>query len=223
MCGRYTLSASPKLVAAVFAVPEIPDLPPRYNVAPSQSVAVVRAGGEGRLLSLFRWGLIPPWADDPRIGYRLINARAETVATKPSFRAAFKKRRCLIVADGFYEWMFAGTKTKKPYHFRMRDLAPFALAGLWEEWHSPEGEVIESCCVITTTANAVLAPVHDRMPVILPPESYARWLDPAYDRVEGLLPLLVPYPADAMESFPVSTTVNSPKYDGPECLEPVPA
>jgi putative SOS response-associated peptidase YedK len=221
MCGRYTLSTSPKLVAKVFMVPEVPDLPPRYNVAPSQPVAVVRAGADGRSLSMFRWGLIPPWADDPKVGYALFNARAESVATKPSFRAAFKRRRCLVVADGFYEWMLAGTKKKRPYHFRLKDRSLIGFAGLWEERHSPEGEVVESCCIITTAANELVAAVHERMPVILPPGSYTRWLDPANETADSLLPLLVPYPASEMESFPVSAAVNSVKTDGPECLAPV--
>jgi putative SOS response-associated peptidase YedK len=143
------------------------------------------------------------------------------VATKPSFRAAFKKRRCLVVADGFYEWMLAGTKKKQPYDFRLKDHSLIGFAGLWEEWHSPEGEVVESCCIITTAANELVATVHERMPVILPPDSYPRWLDPGNESADDLLPLLVPYPAAAMKSFPASAAVNSVKTDGPECLAPV--
>lgn len=218
MCGRFTQSASPQAVANLFRLPIIQDLADRYNVAPSQPVACVRDVG-GRELSMLRWGLIPSWAKDPRIASSLINARAETVAEKPAFRSAFRRRRCLIVADGFFEWAKYGPR-KQPYHFRLRSREPFAFAGLWEAWTDPDGEVIETCSVITTEANAVVAPAHDRMPVILPPEHFDRWLDPEYQRVEGLMPLLQPYPDEPMEAVAVSTKVNSPRNEGPELLEP---
>jgi putative SOS response-associated peptidase YedK len=219
MCGRFTLSTRPQAVATLFGLGAVPDLPPRYNLAPTQPLAVVRQGDAGRSFSLMRWGLVPSWADDLKIGNSLINARCETVAQKPAFRTAFRRRRCLLPADGFYEWGQVGPK-KQPYHFRMRDASPFAFAGLWEEWHSPEGEAVQTCCIITTAANAVVQPVHERMPVILAEGFFDRWLDPAYDRVDGLLPLLQPFPDAAMEGFAVSTRVNSPRFEGPECLEP---
>src|SRR5262245_35107324 len=175
MCGRFTLATSRAQLADLFRLAGGPELPLRYNIAPTQPVPVVRAAGDGRALALARWGLIPRWATDPAIGNRLINARSETVAEKPSFRDAFRKRRCLIPATGFYEW----AKTaggKQPYHFRLLDGRPFAFAGLWERWDRG-GEPVESCTILTTAANAVVRPVHERMPVILPAEAFAAWLD----------------------------------------------
>jgi putative SOS response-associated peptidase YedK len=220
MCGRFTLHDDPGQIVERFRLRVGSAFLPRYNVAPTQSVPAVRQGAGGRELVLLRWGLIPSWAKDPKIGYSLINARAETVADKPAFRSAFRRRRCLIPASGFLEWAKLG-KVKQPYHFRRKDHAPLALAGLWECWESPEGEVIESCTIITTAANELVAPMHDRMPVILDPADFDRWLDLAYQQVDGLTPLLVPYPAEVMEAVAVSPLVNSPKNDGPECLMPV--
>lgn len=220
MCGRYSLSASGEKLAEQFQLAEIPELAPRYNIAPTQEVAVVRQCAEGRQLALLRWGLIPSWAKDPSIGARMINARAETVAEKPAFRSAFVRRRCLVPADGFYEWKrTAGGK--QPFFFQMRDGRPLAFAGLWEQWKSPDGGQIESYTILTTDANELLRPVHDRMPVILPPDAYDLWLDPDVQKPDVLLALLHPYPEEAMTAYPVSMRVNSPANDDPQCIAPV--
>lgn len=167
-----------------------------------------------------RWGLIPSWADDPAIGNRLINARSETAAEKPSFRSAIKQRRCLVPVDGFYEWQATGKKTKQPHLIRLKDGQPFALAGLWERWTAPDGELVESFTILTTDANAMMQPIHDRMPVILSREDYDRWLD-AGTPLEEIKGLLRQFPADQMENFPVSTVVNNPRNEVPECVQPM--
>lgn len=222
MCGRFTLRTPAKDVAAFFELGDVPDLVLRYNIAPSQSVAAVRlnpAAGR-RELVLLHWGLIPFWADDPKIGYSTINARAETVSSKPSFRQAFKKRRCLIVADGFYEWQKTGGK-KQPFLIHRQDDRPFAFAGLWERWKRDDVE-IESCTIIVTEPNDLLKPIHDRMPVILAPGDFDLWLDPTVDSLPRLESLLKPYPAEAMEAYPVSTGVNNPASDTPQCARRLP-
>ncbi len=217
MCGRYTLTASGQELVDLFGLPEAPVLDPRYNVAPSQAVPVVRAGAAGRQLVLARWGLIPHWANDPAIGNRLINARSDTAAEKPSFRDAFRKRRCLIPATGFYEWQKQGGR-KQPFHFRLADGRPFAFAGLWEQWDKGE-QPVESCTVLTTAANDVVRPVHECMPVILRPGDFSAWLDPLGSPA-GLQALLRPYPAGEMEGRAVSRRVNDPRHEGPNCLVP---
>ena len=224
MCGRYTLRVSPAELAELFAVINSFDWSPRYNIAPTQSVAAVRAAHDssGRELALLKWGLIPSWATDPKIGSSLINARAETVAVKPAFRSAFRKRRCLIAVDGFYEWQaIAGQKSKQPYYIAVRDVPAFAFAGLTEHWSSPEGSTLDSCTIITTMANSLMQSIHHRMPVILDPADYDRWLDPARQDPQDLLPLLAPFPADQMQLVPVSTLVNSPRNESPECIVPI--
>ena len=205
-----------------FGVSGIPPLSPRYNISPSQPVAAVRAtpAGSGRELAFLRWGLIPSWSKDPAIGNRLINARAETAREKPSFRNAFRRRRCLIPTNGFYEWQ-RRERGKQPYFVRMRDDRLFAFAGLWDRWESPDKGVIESCTILTTAANAILAPIHDRMPVILPPAEYARWLDPGLPDTDSLGPLLVPFPAEDMLASPVSPRVNAPTVDDEKCMAPL--
>lgn len=220
MCGRFTLRTAPDKIAQTFLA-LVPEMRPRYNIAPSQPVAAVRldANRHQRELVSFRWGLIPSWADDPRIGYRTINARAETVATKPSFRRAFQKRRCLIVADGFYEWKKNG-RSKQPYFIHKRDDGPFAFAGLWESWRGG-GETIESCTLIVTAANRLMEPIHDRMPVILRPEDYDLWLDTDFENRAKLEEMLRPYLGDDLEAYPVSTLVNKPQNDMPHCVEPM--
>lgn len=221
MCGRYTLSAPVGALAEEFGLTgPLPELQPSYNVAPTQEVPAVVAGGDGgRKLEMLKWGLIPSWADDPGIGARMINARSETVAEKPSFRRAFKERRCLIPADGFYEWQRT-SDGKQPYYLRTKSGRPFAFAGLWESWDG-DGSEIRSCTILTTDANDLVGEVHHRMPVILPPEDYELWLDPDVRKPGELLPLLAPYPANDMETYQVSRRVNSPSNNDPDCVERV--
>jgi putative SOS response-associated peptidase YedK len=219
MCGRYTLKTPIDVLAEYFKVHEYPSsLTPSYNIAPTQEVAAVVEEDEKRKLEVFRWGLIPSWAKDPSIGNKMINARAETVSEKPSFRSAFKKRRCLIVTDGFYEWQKTDSG-KQPYHFKMKDGSAFAFAGLWETWDK-EGEEIRSCSIITTDANDLMNEIHHRMPVILHPENYGAWLDQGFDEKEALIDLLRPYPADAMEAYAVGRRVNKPANNEPSVVEP---
>jgi putative SOS response-associated peptidase YedK len=213
MCGRFTLRAPASVLAEQFALFGIPDFTPRFNVAPTEERAPAR-----QLVAL-RWGLVPGWAKDPAIGNRMINARGETVAEKPAYRAAFRRRRCLLLADGFYEWQRTG-RAKQPYFIRMRDDRPFAFAGLWESWEGPDHSQVESCTLLTTEPNNLVAPIHNRMPVILAPADYERWLDLSIQAPESLRPLLAPYPSEAMEAYPVTTHVNSPAHDDPKCIEP---
>ena len=204
-----------------FALAFEPELRPRYNIAPTQDVPVVRSSGGGRAWAQLRWGLIPSWAKDPSMGSRMINARSETVAEKPSFRAAFKRRRCLVVADGYYEWQKLG-KIKQPYYIHMRDDGPFALAGLWETWRGLPAEAsdpLETCTIITTAANDATRPIHDRMPVILAPADYDLWLDPDMEDPQQIESLLGPYESDDLVASAVSTHVNSPKNDDPDCVK----
>jgi putative SOS response-associated peptidase YedK len=221
MCGRFALKAPPRTIQEHFHLPETIDLPPRYNIAPSQNIAVVRKlpQNEFRQLDMLRWGLIPHWAKDMKIGYKMINARGETLAQKPSFRAAFKKRRCLVVADGFYEWKHSGS-SKQPYYVHFKDNSVFAFAGLWESWNNHDGNIIESCTIITTLPNELIRKIHDRMPVILLPEQYELWLQ-ASSPEQSLQELITPYPADEMEAYRISTEVNSPQNDSPSCIIPV--
>lgn len=220
MCGRFTLTLDPAEVQAAFdlSAPPPAEFAPRYNIAPSQAIAVI-ANGPSRKLEFFKWGLIPSWAKDPKIGNRMINARAETLNEKPSFRTALKKRRCLILADGFYEWKKEG-KTKTPIYLQLKDGEPFAFAGLWETWKSPEEEVIKSCTIITTGPNALVKKIHDRMPVILPAKAYDLWLSPDELSAEKVLPLLKPFAASQMKAVPVSPLVNNPAFDSRECIIP---
>ena len=220
MCGRFTLRTSPDVLKQDFAIDEVPSLTPRYNIAPTQRVAVVRLadGKKSREAVLLSWGLIPSWAEDRAIGNRLLNARADTVAEKPSFRSAFRARRCLILADGFYEWQTHERK-KQPFYFRSKGGEAFAIAGLWERW-SGAGETVESCTLITTEANELVRPTHDRMPTILSRDDYERWLDPAQPAAR-LQALLRPYRAEWMTAYPVSPRVNSPRQDDAACVEPV--
>ncbi len=218
MCGRFVRGGDSTDYKEAFGV-DFPVTPPSYNVAPTQSVLAVRLDRSEQPHGVsLRWGLVPSWADDSKIVNSLINARAETVATKPAYRAAFKKRRCLIVADGYYEWKASGKK-KQPYLFRLKGGEPFAFAGLWEFWER-DGEVIESCALITTDPNDLGREVHDRMPVLLGPEAREEWLDPAVD-AGALRELLVPFPAERMEAWPVSPAVNSPRNNGPELTRPL--
>jgi putative SOS response-associated peptidase YedK len=218
MCGRYLLTTPVDALRELFLFMERPNLQPRYNVAPTQDVPIVRLSREGdrRELILVRWGLVPYWADDIAIGNRLINARAETVQKTPAFREAYQRRRCLVPADGFFEWQKDG-KVKPPLLVRRKDRAPFAFAGLWERWKQPDGEVLRSCTIITCPPNELVAPVHNRMPVILDASDHGRWLDPE----AGGQALLKPCPAEWLEAIPVSPRVNSPQNDDPACIAPL--
>jgi putative SOS response-associated peptidase YedK len=221
MCGRYRLSRRKQMIEEYFETENEVDWEPRYNIAPSQPVGIIRQDPSKpeRHFSLARWGLIPSWATDAAIGFKTINARAETVAEKPAFRDAFVSRRCLFPADGFFEWRRSG-KEKQPFHFGMQDDSLFAFAGLWDRWRDPSGTVIESCSILTTTPNSLLAEVHDRMPVILRRDNYNLWLDPGFKDVKSLAEFLAPFDASLMRSFPVSTRINAVANDDPDCVVP---
>lgn len=223
MCGRYTLTSPSEDLALLFDISQLPLIPPRYNLAPTQEAAVVRvtAPGEPRRLDFLRWGLIPYWAKEASIGNRMINARSEGVAEKPSYRHSFKKKRCLVPTDGFYEWKKEG-KAKQPYLIRRHDRKPFAFAGLWSTWRDPEKEApVETFTILTTDANDFIRPLHDRMPVILMPEDFDLWLDPKVEDAALIQPLLRPAPNDILETYPVSKLVNSPTNELPHCIEPL--
>lgn len=218
MCGRYTLSARKLALAEKALHSTFPELAPRYNIAPSQDVPIIRESRDGTYeLVMAHWGLIPHWAKESKTGYSMINARAETVATKPAFRDAFRRRRCLIPADGFYEWRKEGTG-KQPFHIRLKAGGDFAFAGLWERWQGEDQE-IESCSIIVTEANDLMRPIHDRMPVILDPADYEVWLNPENRDTGVLAGLLRSYPAVEMEAVPVSRRVNSPRVDEASLLD----
>lgn len=221
MCGRFTLTIDPAEMQEAFPEFTFPaQVAPHFNIAPTQPVLVLPNNATNKA-DFFVWGLIPSWAKDQTIGSRLINARAETLSEKPSFRSAYKYHRCLIFADGFFEWQSRpGSNTKLPYLIHLKSGKPFTFAGLWEQWQSPDGSEVLSATIITTTPNAILAPIHNRMPVILPGNAFVQWLDPLPRSPAELNGLLVPYPAEEMEAFPISTLVNSPANDGPEVLVP---
>ena len=220
MCGRFTLTVDLDDLREAFSGYGFPGMyAPRYNIAPTQPVLAIPNDGRAAA-DLFVWGLVPSWAKDPSIGARLINARAETLAEKPAFRGGFKYKRCLILADGFYEWQ-AGPAGKLPHFIHLQGRRPFAFAGLWDEWSAPDGGTLRTCTIITTAPNPLMEPIHNRMPVILQPDAYAQWLDPAPVRPADLQPLLAPFPAGAMAAHPVSTLVNRPANDRPECVQPL--
>ncbi len=220
MCGRFSCSTPPEMIAKAFRTdePQI-DLGPRYNIAPSQDVLIV-VQKEVRQIVTCRWGFVPSWSTEITAGNRMINARAETIAEKTSFRTAFRRQRCLIIADGFYEWKRTGRK-KEPFYIRLKSGEPFGFAGLYTLWKSPVGEKICTCTIITTRANAIVAAVHERMPVIIPKEAEPSWLEPDNYNETSLLNLLKPYPAEDIELYPVSPLVNRPVYDMPEAIHPV--
>ncbi len=222
MCGRFSLTADVNAVQESFPWVSIPpEILPRYNIAPTQPVAVVANDGKNQL-DYYTWGLIPSWAKDPQIGSQMINARAETLAEKPSFRSAFRRRRCLILADGFYEWQQQPDKKPKvPMYIRLETGKPFAFGGLWESWNSPDGSTILSCTIITTTPNELMASIHNRMPFIVPEEAYAAWLATGEVDPSQLSELIKPFPADLMEAYPISTLVNSPANDVPAVITPL--
>lgn len=221
MCGRFTLTVNPADLKDAFEGYIFPQrFAPRFNIAPSQPVLAIPNDGN-HAADFFVWGLIPMWAKDPSIGNRLINARGESIAEKPSFRGSFKHKRCLILADGFYEWKsIAGRKTKTPYFIHMKDRNPFAFAGLWDTWESSDGSSMKTCTIITTGPNDLMKSLHNRMPVILHPRDYGKWLEPSPQTPDNLLPLIKPFPADAMSAYPVSTLVNKPDHDSPELVVP---
>lgn len=217
MCGRFYLDVQADELMSEFGLESAPALPPRFNIAPSQQVAAVLEDKQGRRLQMLHWGLIPFWAKDAKIGYHTINARAETVESKPAFRAAFKYRRCLIPASGFFEWK-AEADGKQPYCIRPKREPLFAFAGLYEHWEGEGGKLIDSCSIIVTEANQAVKPVHERMPVILSQENYSAWLDPDNQVPRLLKPLLQPSPDEIISLYPVSKRVNNPRNDDPECI-----
>jgi putative SOS response-associated peptidase YedK len=218
MCGRYAVTSSPEAIRALFRYAEQPDFPPRYNIAPTQPIAIVRLHNGQRQFALVRWGLIPSWVKDPRTVSLMFNARGETVRDKPAFSAAMKRRRCLVPADGFYEWQKQGGR-KQPFYIRARSGEPLAFAGLWETWVGPNGEEIDTAAIVTTAANSTLKPLHDRMPVIVPPEAFDLWLSGEAD-VETAASLIAPAPDDLLEAYPVSLAVNTAANDNPALIEP---
>jgi len=220
LCGRVTLTLTFKEITDILNIKSDIEWTPRYNIAPSQDIPVVVNNNGKKQIKLFQWGLIPNCASEQSIGQKLINARAETIDTKHSFKNAFVRQRCLILADGFYEWKRQG-KTKIPYRFTLQKLKLFAFAGIWDRWKSPEGQIIHSCSIITTKPNELLSMFHDRMPVILEKDHEDVWLDPTFSDFGVLKSLLTPYPADLMNAYEVSTLVNSARYDAPDCIEPV--
>jgi putative SOS response-associated peptidase YedK len=222
LCGRYTLFASMDEIVERFMVDVFEEgiYEPSYNIAPSQQVIAIINDGSRNRLGLLRWGLIPPWAKDEKIGYKTINARGETIAEKPSFRNAYRKKRCILPADSFYEWQSDG-KSKTPMNIKLKDGGLFGLAGLWESWKSPDGKLIHSCTVVTTEANEVMKPIHDRMPVILKPDTEKIWLDPSIQEPEVLNQLIRPFDPEQMETFTVSNEVNSPKMNHEGLIVPV--
>jgi len=222
MCGRFTLRNPHLLQRELFQLADIPALPARFNIAPTQQIAAIRQLPDQprRELALLHWGLIPSWAKDPKIGNTLINGRSETAATKPAFRSAFKSRRCLIPADGFYEWQRT-PDGKRPYYIHRRDGQPFAFAGLWDRWHNPDDGATESATILTTSPNDLMRPIHDRMPVILPADEYTKWLDPEVKDAKLLEPLLKPCDPADWEAIGVSTYVNTPRHDDERCISPV--
>ncbi len=221
MCGRFTLTVDPSDLKEEFPGYTFPtQYAPRFNIAPTQPVLALPNDGSNKV-DFFVWGLIPSWSKDTAIGNRLINARAETLTEKPAFRSAYRYRRCLIFTDGFFEWKSqTGSKLKIPHFIRLKSGKPFAFAGLWEHWQSPDGTEIKSATIITTAPNELMAGLHDRMPVILPNDAYAQWLDPAPGQVVDLQKYLTPYPAEEMTAYPVSTLVNRPENDRPEVVVP---
>lgn len=223
MCGRFTLTVDADSIQTYFPwLEHVPvQIAPRYNIAPTQAIAVVPNDGKNAV-DHFVWGLIPFWAKDPSIGSKMINARGETLAEKNSFKNPYKRRRCLVLADGFYEWTkVEGQKAKQPYLIQLEDKSVFAFAGLWEEWNSPEGSQLRSATIITTEPNPMVAKLHNRMPVILHPDDYELWLTTEEQPPDRLQPLLTAYPAEEMVAFPVSTAVNSPGNDSPELIQPL--
>jgi len=221
MCGRFVSDISPQQLVELFGLQEVPQLEPRYNLAPSQLAPVVRNQGDHNRLDMLKWGLVPEWAKEPSIGNQMINARAESVAEKPAFRHALKYRRCVVPVSGFYEWQLDGEHRKQPWLIRQADHAPLCLAGLWETWKAKDGTLLETFTILTTLANQQLAKIHERMPVILHPDHLNLWLSHNMHDPELLEPLYQPFPATSLAACKVSDLVNSPHNDSPACCEPL--
>ena len=224
MCGRYQLKSEAGRLAELFHALHVEGgdlLVPRYNIAPGSPVLIVRDTPTGRKVEHVRWGLVPGWAEDPKIGYKLINARSETAAQKPGFRGAMKYRRCIVPASGFYEWKQIDRKTKLPHHITVRGADVFGLAGLWELWQDSAGNELETCTILTCAPNELISDIHDRMPVILAPNDVDAWLDVDQQDAGEAVRLLRPYPANELDAWPVSTYVNKAGNEGPRCIEPV--
>ncbi|MEM6260499.1 MAG: SOS response-associated peptidase [Planctomycetota bacterium] len=224
MCGRYQLKTDAGRLAELFHALHVEGaglITPRYNIAPGSPVLVVRDTPKGRRIEHVRWGLVPGWADDLKIGYRMINARSETAATKPAFKSAMKYRRCIVPVSGFYEWKKTGEKTKQPHHITLQGADVFGLAGLWERWQDPAGNELETCAILTCAPNEMMADLHDRMPAILPPKAFDAWLDIDQQDASTAVRLLKPYPAEQMSAWPVSTYVNKAGNEGEGCIQPV--
>ena len=221
MCGRYALISAPEAIRALFGYQDQPNFPPRYNITPTQPVAIVRVAEGARRFALVRWGLIPPWVKDPRTLSVLFNARGESVNDKPAFRLAMRRRRCLFPADGFYEWRQLG-RDRRPFFVRSRTGGPIAFAGLWETWMGPNGEEMETAAIVTTAANRTLAAIHPRMPVVIAPEAFDLWLGGNDLDVAAATALIAPAPEDALEAYEVSAAVNSATNDAPDLIAPAP-
>jgi putative SOS response-associated peptidase YedK len=218
MCGRYAVTTAPEAIRRLFRYAGKPNFPPRYNISPTQPIAIVRLADGQRQFALVRWGFIPSWVKDPKTVSLMFNARGETAAEKPAYRNAMKRRRCLVPADGFYEWKRDGDR-KRPFWVHARDRAPVAFAGLWETWTGPNGEELDTAAIVTTRANATLAPLHDRMPVVIPPDAFDLWLDPNAD-LQMAASLMVPAPDDLLTAYEVSSAVNRAANDDPSLLTP---
>ncbi|MBI2353557.1 MAG: SOS response-associated peptidase [Deltaproteobacteria bacterium] len=220
MCSRFVTNIPPEVLAAIFGLREVPQLEARFNVAPTQQVAVVRSEGDHNRLDLLKWGFVPGWSKDLSFGSHLINARSETVAEKPAFRHAIKYRRCIVPTSGFYEWSHSGDK-KQPYYIQLADHSPMCLAGVWEAWKAPDNSVLESFAILTTAANSLVEPLHDRMPVILHPDDYSLWLNHNMHDPQQLQPLFRPFPVAEMIAHQVPDLVNNPRFDSPACIRQV--
>lgn len=226
MCGRFTLKTTAQTIKEMFLIEQGLHYDPSFNIAPSQPIVTIRYSPKSntRAMSWMKWGLVPTWAKDPSLGHKMINARAETLAEKPSYKGPFKYKRCLIPTDGFYEWKKCGEGVaKRPYFIKRRDNKPFAMAGLWDYWGGADGSELETCTIITTSANELMQPIHNRMPVILKEEEFATWLDPRIQKPILLENYLKPFPSEELELYPVTTFVNSPSNNSEECLKPLSA
>jgi len=221
MCGRFITNIPADLLEEVFNLQELPQLEPRFNVAPSQLSAVVRNQGDHNRLDLLKWGLVPGWSKEASIGSQMINARCETVTEKPAFRQAIKYHRCIIPASGFYEWQICGEHRKQPWLFQMADHSPLWLAGLWETWKIPTGGQLETFCILTTSANQLVKPIHERMPVMLTPDTFTLWLSHNMHDPQQLQPFYQPFPAAEMTAHKVPDLVNNPRFDSPACIAQV--